>query len=38
MVDFDVPVSMLVDEISFDYSKKLPDRDIQSGFLEQLTF
>jgi len=29
---------MLVDEISFDNPKKLPDGHIQSGFLEQLTF
>ena len=37
MVDLDVSVPMLIDEISFDDPKKLPDSDIQSSFLEQFT-
>lgn len=38
MIDLDVSVSVLVDEISLDDPEKLPDRDIQSSFLEQFAF
>ncbi len=38
MVDFDLSVSVLAHEISFDDPEKPPDGDIQSSFLEQFAF